>query len=213
MKIVKPEVMDKLYAKRMEEFTKQYSFIYLDTVEKFKKKSKYFFMIIFFVLFLPVLYVAVSPDIAPLFSDTSTRFEIIITIIALFFLHHVVLFIHELIHLLVFPSGWKRKYIVFKRPMICAVYDGFTSKKRDLVVLMAPVTIISGAIVILHFVFGVNLSIILMLTLLNIVSAMQDIYVFFDALKRAPKNSYRYGSAFTTDITKEMYKELVKSYK
>ena len=209
MKIVKLQYMDELHSKRMAAFTKQYSFFYLDSVEKFQRNLRIIY-IIGFVFFLPFLYVIVNPNIAPLVDETNTTLEIFMTIIALFLGTQVIIGIHELIHLVAFPRGWRKKYIVFKRPMIYAVYDGFVSKKRGLISLMAPFAIITSVLIISLFVFSFNMSVILALFITNSIASLQDIYVFFSSLKNAPKNSYSYGNAFTTDITKEKYKELMQ---
>jgi len=201
--------MDELYNKRMTELKKKYNFVYLDSVEKFQKNFKYV-LIFVLIAFLPALYIVVNPNIAPLHSDDSTFLETILVssflVIGVFF----ILYLHELIHLITYPKGWRNKYIVHKKPMMYAVYDGFVSKKRCLFSLISPLLFITCALTFLMLKFNINLSLIITFFLVDFVASLQDIYVFYDVIKKAPKDSYFYGAMVTTDVSKEDYKRFLQ---
>ena len=118
------------------------------------------------------------------------------------------IFFHELIHLLAYPWGWKKKYVILAYPGVHVFHDGFLSKKRSLVMLISPVVIIACVIILLFFIFSVNLTLTVMFLFANLTASAHDIYVFSYIMKYAPKTSFGYGSAFTTDISKEDYVKL-----
>jgi len=207
MKIAKPKYMDELCSKRMAELTKQYKFIYLDCVEKYEKKRRRFF-VLGYVFFILVMAVITRPTISPLFPVNSTLSEILLTVLVMLFGTAIMLFLHELIHLAAYPRRWEKKYIIFKYPMIHPFYDGFISKKRSLVGLISPFVIITGVLILLLFSFNIRVSMIVIFFFLNLLQSSQDICVFFCAMKCAPKNSFGYGNAFTTDISKDEYVKL-----
>jgi len=208
MKIVKETFLEELGNRRIEELEKQYNFVYLNNVEKHKHKWKYV-SLLGWALVIILVFIINRHDITPMMSEDNTTFETVLIILAVGVSTKILTYLHELIHLLAFPRGWSKKYIVFTRFDIIPFYDGFTSKRRWLIMAIAPVIIIGGLLVLLYFIFNLHLIITLIFFSMNLMISMQDIYIFFDHLKNAPKNSYVYGNAFTTDISREKYKELL----
>jgi len=108
--------------------------------------------------------------------------------------------IHEFLHYLLFP---KRKgisaYIIFFLPKFIAIfYDGFMSKRRYLLMLIAPFLTINILLAFLG-VFLSNYEHILSLVFLNFALSIYDLFAFCDAFKHIPSGARVYAAHYTVD--------------
>ena len=139
-------------------------------------------------------------------SDTflSSSSNDIINLIAIILVYLIMMAVmmptHEIIHYLLFPHKKTNDlYLIFRLPCWVGIFfNGFLSKRRFLIVWIAPFVLINIFILILN-IFIADKIIIIAILHLNLVLSVFDIFMFFIVLRYVPAKAYIFGGHYTTD--------------
>jgi len=203
MKIAKPSKMQALVDKKLGSYREIYGLHELKGIEKYNKYSHMFVMgstCIFVLLFLILDYFDVLELSNTFLVSGSSQIMIVATItFAVFIMSGIMAPMHEIIHYLLFPRKQGEVYLIFRLPKLIAIFfDGFLTKKRHLIVQLAPFIVINILILVFNN-FITDRAITILLIQLNFLTSGSDIFMFFDVLFNAPSKSYIYAGYYTTD--------------